>query len=92
MNFVKNTFNEKIDKWCKEIERLTIFAETQPQAAFAAYIHGEQHKFTYFLRTIPGMERSLEILDDLIENKFIPALFGHNITAEQRELFSLPIK
>ena len=39
--FREEYINEKIDKWCKEIERLTIFAETQPQAAFAAYIHGE---------------------------------------------------
>ena len=87
-DFCKHYIDEKVDGWCYEIEKLAKFAETQPHAAFAAYIHGEQHKFTYFLRTIPGMEEHLERLDDIIEQKFIPALFGHNITASERELFS----
>ena len=91
-DFRKHYIDEKVDGWCSEIEKLAKFAETQPHAAFAAYIHGEQHKFTYFLRTIPGMEEHLERLDDIIEQKFIPALFGHNITASERELFSQPIK
>ena len=80
----RNYIDEKVDRWCYEIEKLAKFAETQPHAAFAAYIHGEQHKFTYFLRTIPGMEEHLERLDDIIEQKFIPALFGHNITASEK--------
>ena len=50
-DFRKHYIDEKVDGWCYEIEKLAKFAETQPHAAFAAYIHGEQHKFTYLLRT-----------------------------------------
>ena len=44
------------------------------------------------MRTIPGMERNLERLDEILERKFIPALFGNNISPEKRELLSLPIR
>ena len=38
------------------------------------------------------MENHLQRVDDLIEHKFLPALFGHNITTLERELYTLPIK
>ena len=41
--------SEKVEEWCKEMKRLSALAKTQPHAAFSDYIHGEQHKFTYFL-------------------------------------------
>ena len=31
-------------------------------------------------------------LDDIITNEFIPALFGSNVSANERELFAMPIK
>ena len=31
-------------------------------------------------------------LDDIIDNEFIPALFGHNLSASDRALLALPIK
>ena len=40
---------KKIYKWCSEVERSAEFAKTQPQTAYAAFIHGEMHRFTYFL-------------------------------------------
>ena len=84
---------KKISKWCSEVERLAEFAKTQPQAAYAAFIHGEMHRFTYFLRTIPNMSGYLQPLDGVIENKFLPAILGStSITATERNLYSLPIK
>ena len=43
--------SEKIDIWCKEILNLAEIAKSQSQAAFAAFIHGEQHRVIYFMRT-----------------------------------------
>ena len=68
---------KKKSKWCSEVERLAEFAKTQPQAAYALFIHGEMHRFTYFLRTIPNMSGYLQPLDDVIENKFLPAILGN---------------
>ena len=92
-NEFKNDYiDEKVKKWCAEIDSLTEIAKSQPHAAYAAFIHGEQHKFTYFLRTISDISDNLKPLDDCINNKFIPALFGHEITDNERELISLPIR
>ena len=84
--------NEKIDEWCKELTKLAEFAIDEPQAAFAAYTHGEMHKFNYFLRTIPGMETYLQPLDDIIDNQFLPAVFGNNLSETERRLIALPIR
>ena len=58
-DFHEQYINEKVDEWCTEVEKLAKFAETEPHGAFAACIHGEQHRFTFVLRTIPGMEKKL---------------------------------
>ena len=91
-DFKTSYVNEKVRNWCKELEKLSQFAETQPQAAFSAYIHGEQHRFSYFLRTIPGIENLLSPLDNVIDSKFISALLSSEISTTERELFSLPIR
>lgn len=83
--------NDKVKMWCDEMEKLAEYAKTQPQAAFAAFIHGETHRFSYFLRTIPGMEKFVKPLDEVINDKFLPALIGTSFTGSERELFSLPI-
>ena len=84
--------NEKVSKWCREIENLAEVAKSQPHAAYSAFIHGQQHKFTYFLRTIAGITSCLEPLDEVINNKFIPTLFGREVTESEREVISLPIR
>ena len=56
----------KVVEWCKEITKLSEISKKQPHAAFSAYIHGQQHRFTYFLRTIEGMENYLKPLEDAI--------------------------
>ena len=91
-NFRSDYATEKVNHWCDEMKKLAEIAITEPQAAFAAYIHGEMHKFNYFLRTIPGMEQYLEPLDSIINDQFIPALLGTTISESDRQLFKLPIK
>ena len=65
----------------KKMNRLTEIAKLQPHAAY-----------TYFLSTIDGIKYLLKPLDDIVTNKFIPALFGSNITGDEREIMSLLIK
>ena len=91
-NFRKEYATEKVSKWCKEIEQLSIYAKSQPHAAFSAFIHGIQHKYTYFLRTIQGMEEFILPLDKVLTETFLPTLLDSAINATERELFSLPIR
>ena len=91
-SFKNEYMDNKVEKWVTNIKALTDIAKTQPHAAYAAFIHGEQHKYTYFLRTIANISENLEPLDDVIDNVFLPALFGCEITVNKREILSLPVK
>ena len=90
--FRKDYANEKINEWCDEMKKLSEIALVEPQAAFAAFTHGELHKFRYFLRTIPGMEEYLQPLDSVITDLIIPSLLGATITENERHIFQQSIK
>ena len=91
-DFKNEYISNKVTEWVRQIRTLTNIAKSQPHAAYSAYIHGEQHKFTYFLRTLDDISEILKPLDDVIENEFVPTLFGTTITDPDRELLALPIK
>ena len=55
-------------------------------------LHGYQHKFRYFLRTIPDISEELKPLDEAISNRLIPAIIGSQIGEIERDLMSLPIR
>ncbi len=90
--FKNEYIDELVDNWCKRLLNLTHIALSQPHVAYAAYIHGEQHKYTHFLRTIFNIDSNLEQIDTILTDKFIPALFGRELTSIERELVALPVK
>ena len=57
----------KVSKWVKHREVLTNFACTEPHAAFSGFLYGLRHRYTYFLKTIPGISHLLKPLDDAID-------------------------
>ena len=71
------------------MENLSKIAESQAQAAYAAYTKGYKSKFVYFQRTIEDFEDFLKQKDDLLESKLIPALFGDGLPELPRELLAL---
>lgn len=84
--------NDLVKKWCAEVERLCEVAKYHPHAAYANYIHSYQHKYTYFLRTLPGFEEYLKPLDELITYGLLPTLFGSPLTQVERRLVALPTR
>ena len=90
--FKNEYIDDKVKDWCKNIVNLAKISKTEPHAAYAAFIHGEQHKYTYFLRTICDISENLIPLDDTISDIFIPALFGREINEQEREVLSLPVR
>ena len=89
-NYKQKYCRKKVDKWIKELEILCEIADTQPHAAYSAFVKGYKSKFPYFLRTIEGFEEFVQPIDELISEKFIPKLFGTTYPlAELRDLFSL---
>ena len=74
------------------IIKLSEFAKTQHHVAYSAFCHGEVHKFTYYLRTISGMQEYIKPFDHLITNKFIATLLQAIITDQDRVLYPLTVK
>ena len=56
------------------------------------FTKGFVSKFTYFLRTIEGFEEYTDILQEVINDAFVPSLAGEDtpFTPTQNRLFSLP--
>ena len=91
-DFKSEYVREKVDTWIEEIERLTEYSKTQPHAAYAIFCRGVLHKYTYFMRTIDGLDEYLKPIDDKINSSFLPTLLDSIITDNERSLFSLPVK
>jgi len=78
-------------KWSDELTLLTEIAVTQPQAAYTCFVSGYQHRFSYFIRTIPKMEEYLQPIKDIIRHQFIPAITGGKVVNDlERSSLSLP--
>ena len=66
--------------------KLAEFATTQPQASYAVYTFGVNHRWTYYYRTLPDIQDLLKPLEDTIANIFLPALLEH-IVPQSKEKF-----
>ena len=60
-----------VNGWVNELTVLCQIAESQPQAAYAAFKFGYQSKFTYFLRTIEDFQLYTEPVDSILTEKLI---------------------
>ena len=81
-----------VSKWCTEVEYLSEIAKNHPHEAYCNYIHSYQHKYTYYLRTIPDFEQYLKPIDDIVTYCFLPTLFGSPLTSVERQIVSLPTR
>ena len=63
-----------IGRWCNQLQVLSEIAKLDPQAAYAAFVSGFRHRFTYHIRTIPGIENEMHLVDNVIDTKLLPAL------------------
>ena len=50
-DYCRQYVSSKVENWCHEVRQLAQFAHTQPQAAYAAFVHGLRHKWSFFART-----------------------------------------
>ena len=81
-----------MSEWIKKLEILTEFACTEPHAAFSGFIHGLRHRYTYFMRTVPGVSHLLKPQDDAIDTFLKVLLQGYGFNTTERFQFSLPAK
>ena len=91
-DFLKDYVNEKAEQWVEEVIKLSEFANSQPQACFAAYTFGLKHRWTYFMRTLPDIQDLLRPLEDALVSSFIPSLTGHRCNPTESQLLELPTR
>ena len=58
------------------LNTLSEIALTQPHAAYCCFIHGLKSTLNFSMYTTPGTGDFLASIEDIIRNKFIPALAG----------------
>jgi len=84
---------ELVDDWVSQLEVLSEIARSEPQAAYCGFTAGFKHKLTYFIRTMPDLVEILKPVDEIINNKLLPAITERSaISDDDRHLFSLPAK
>ena len=70
-----------------------MIAGTQPHAAYTAFTHGLQSRWVYLSRVALEIADLLQPVENVLRQKFIPALTGHTQPGDvERELFSLPAR
>ena len=90
--FREEYVNSKVSTWCTELENLCSIAKSQPHAAYAAFVQGYKHKFTFYIRTIPNVAHLFQPVEEIICSKFLPTIFGQDISQLDRETYALPIR
>ena len=82
---VKNFVQDKVVQWVKEMENLSIVAESQPQATYAIFTRCLVSRWNYITHTVLNISGLLQPLEDAIRCCFLPALTGRMILVTRRE-------
>ena len=80
---------QKVLQWSNH--QYTCFG-IQPQVAYAAVIKSLQSEWLFSLRVIPHCGPLFGDLGKSFSSCFLPALFGVEVSAVERQLFSLPLQ
>ena len=89
--FVKKFVKKKVSKWCEEVICLSTIAKREPQAAYAAFVHGVIHLWNYILKTIPNISELLTPLEEAIRYQLIPAITGRSTVSDTEwDVLALP--
>ena len=92
-SFKKEYCCDLCSKWMNELEKLSEYAKSEPQAAYAAYCQGYKSKFTYFMRTIEGLVKYMKPIEQLITSDFLPLIVDDfSVSDNERLIYSLPTK
>ena len=75
-SFTEQYVSEKVDSWSRCVAKLSDLAKVHPHYAYSAFTHGLCNKWTYFLRTIPGISSLLKPLEAVISSKIYTCPHG----------------
>ena len=70
----KEYLKDLVNDWKNQLVLLSSIADSQPQAAYSAFVSHFRSKLSCFTRTIPGISQFLYPLEETVRSKFIPAI------------------
>ena len=92
-DFINKFVRNKVEVWSGELTLLSSIALGQPHAAFAAYVHGLQSKWSFLSRTTPSINHLLHPLEAILRTLFIPAITGRSPPNDEiRHILALPAR
>ena len=91
-DFKENFVSKKVDNWIKDLEELTDIAQNEPQIALSAYTKALCMRWSFTQRTISDIGHLFQPLEDLIREKFIPAIVGRKVSEIERRILALPVR
>ena len=74
-------WRKKVKIWANSVKKLTEVAKQQPQSAYVAFTKSLQCEWTYVQRVISNSGEFFSPLKSVINEYFIPALFGFDVDA-----------
>ena len=88
----KEFLNQLNQRWQYKLETLTEIAEQQPQAAYTALVKSLQNEWAFVQKVVKDCEEQFQEIENAIAFKVLPAIFGNEISGNERKLFSLPAR
>ena len=77
--FVAAYLDEKVASWVEQVTHLADTATTQPLAAYAGFMLGLRHQWTFIQRIMPTVGDHMQPLKDAIDHKLMPTLVTHEL-------------
>ena len=72
--FLQSYIKTKVDEWMGELKKLAVFVQTQPKAAYSAYVMGLRGRWAFLCRAMKVPEPMFQPLEDIVKTELIPAL------------------
>ena len=89
--FVATYLEDKVASWVEQVSHLAV-ATTQPHAAYAGFVFGLRHRWTFIQRTMPTAGDHMQPLKDAIDHKLLPTVVKHELSDVELELMRLPAR
>ena len=87
--YVAAYLDEKVAHWSKQLADV---ASTEPHAAYAAFVFGLRHRWTFVQCTMPTASEHMVPLKNAIHSRLILTLTKHEFNDLEMELVTLPAR
>ncbi len=91
-DFVAAYLDEKVASWAEQVTHLADIAATQPHAAYAGFVFGLRHRWSFIQRTMPTAGVHMQPLKYAIDHKLLPALVNHELSDMELDLLRMPAR